>query len=143
MSIAQYGVRVNWHTIPVMFWISRNPHREMQVVVSCSRVSRIAYKTDRVTLLNNLAFFETFGVSLKMGVVEDKLFTRRGLVDCNPAFVAEEQLDDSTFCRCDDGGAKRRHDIDRMVGARLGPRVVECIPQLICSDSNYRNNERR
>lgn len=142
VGIAQNGVWVDRHTIPVMFWISKNPHREMEVVVSCSSVAGIAYKTDRVALSHKLAFFETLGVSLKVGVIEDKPFTRRGLVDCDPAFIAKEQPDDPAFCRGDDGGAERRRDIDRMVGARLGPRVVECIAQLICSDSNYWNNER-
>ena len=48
----------------------------MQMVIACSRISGIAHVGDGFTLLREVTFGQTFGISIKMRIVVDEPVVR-------------------------------------------------------------------
>ena len=66
-------IRIDINSFPVALWIADYHYREVQVVVTWTSVTCVADEADNVTLAHKLSFIQSFGIALKMCVIEDEL----------------------------------------------------------------------
>lgn len=113
----------------------------MQVVIPCSGVSRIAYVRNGLALFREVTFSQTFGISIEMRVVVDKLVVSAQLIDRGSASFALKQFHDGSVRSRDYGRPPRRGNINRIMNAPFGTTLGKRVTQLVWSYPSDWNNQ--
>src|SRR5215211_2258974 len=111
------------------------------MVVAGARISGVADVCDDLSLPHEISFGETIGVMCEVSVVKDQILVRVKLIDRDAAAFALEELDDLAICGSNYGSFGGCGDIDRVVYAAFGARIVEGVEQLFWSNSGNGNDE--
>jgi len=113
----------------------------MQVIIPGSGVSGSADIGDGLTLPGDVAFRQTFGISIEVRVIKNKSTVSAQLIDSRAATIAVKQFNDGPVRGGNDRRSQWRWNIDRVMSAPFGTRVRECVAQLIGPHTRHRNNQ--
>jgi hypothetical protein len=105
-------------------------------------VARVANIADDLSLLREETFRQAVGVTREMRVVVDRPVVGAQLINRDPAARALEQLYDLTCGRRYGRRTATRHNVQRIVRASFGARLVIGVAQLLRAYADYRDCQR-
>ena len=102
-----------------MFWIRDQGDGEMEMIVSGSSISGIAYVRDSFTLLGKVTFSQTFGISIKVRIVVNEFVVSTQLINGCASTLALKEFHDCSVSRCEHRRATRGGNINRVMNPPL------------------------